>query len=321
MEVIGYRTIKTAISAAISMAIAELLGLRYASAAGIISILSLQNTKRQSIQAALKRLISCAISLVLGTLIFEALGYTPWAFGVFLMFFIPISVNFELEDGIVVNSVLTTHLLLEGSLTTSLLINEFSLIVVGAGLALLFNLYMPNMENTIKKDQKIIEEKMAQLLMSMARALETGVGTFQGDEFLVELEARIKKGTKKAYKNLNNYIFVDASYYVKYMEMRQMQLDALKRMKRHFDRFFVSYEHGIMIAEFTKRVSEGLHEENSAKDQIDELDELRREFKSMELPKTREEFENRALLFQFLNDMEDLLNIKYNFVMGSNDED
>ena len=33
----------------------------------------------------------------------------------------------------------------------------------------------------------------------------------------------------------------------------------------------------------------------------------------MELPKNREEFENRALLFQFLNDLEDFLIIKKEF--------
>lgn len=38
----------------------------------------------------------------------------------------------------------------------------------------------------------------------------------------------------------------------------------------------------------------------------------------MALPKTREEFENRAQLLQFLNDMEDLLTMKRNFVLNYN---
>ena len=33
----------------------------------------------------------------------------------------------------------------------------------------------------------------------------------------------------------------------------------------------------------------------------------------MELPKNRTEFENRALLFQFLNDLEDFLSVKKEF--------
>ena len=37
----------------------------------------------------------------------------------------------------------------------------------------------------------------------------------------------------------------------------------------------------------------------------------------MPLPKTREEFENRAQLLQFINDLEDLLEMKRNFVLNN----
>ena len=40
---------------------------------------------------------------------------------------------------------------------------------------------------------------------------------------------------------------------------------------------------------------------------------LRRDYEMMELPQSRKEFENRALLFQFLNDLEDFLIIKKEF--------
>ena len=35
----------------------------------------------------------------------------------------------------------------------------------------------------------------------------------------------------------------------------------------------------------------------------------------MELPKSRDEFENRAQLLQFLNDIEEFLNLKRNFAI------
>ncbi|WP_414630000.1 aromatic acid exporter family protein [Enterococcus faecalis] len=43
---IGLRTVKTAISAALAMIIAEKLGLLYAPSAGIISVLSVTSTKK-----------------------------------------------------------------------------------------------------------------------------------------------------------------------------------------------------------------------------------------------------------------------------------
>ena len=52
---------------------------------------------------------------------------------------------------------------------------------------------------------------------------------------------------------------------------------------------------------------------NDCKLLLRDLDILRSEFKKMELPKTRDEFESRAQLLQFLNDMEEFLLIKRNF--------
>ncbi len=56
-----------------------------------------------------------------------------------------------------------------------------------------------------------------------------------------------------------------------------------------------------------------MHEENTGEDLLLDLDDLRESFKNMNLPSTREEFENRAMLFQFLNDMEEFLITKNEF--------
>lgn len=56
-----------------------------------------------------------------------------------------------------------------------------------------------------------------------------------------------------------------------------------------------------------------LHEDNDCKELIDKLNLLRKDYANMEMPKTRNEFENRALLFQFFNDLEDFLIIKKEF--------
>lgn len=60
-------------------------------------------------------------------------------------------------------------------------------------------------------------------------------------------------------------------------------------------------------------VAENIREMNDCKSLLSDLEILRSEFKKMELPKTREEFESRAQLLQFLNDMEEFLLIKRNF--------
>lgn len=40
---------------------------------------------------------------------------------------------------------------------------------------------------------------------------------------------------------------------------------------------------------------------------VEDLSQLRQNFTTMELPQDREEFENRVMLYQFLNDLEEFL--------------
>ena len=71
---------------------------------------------------------------------------------------------------------------------------------------------------------------------------------------------------------------------------------------------------------FLKRVAEDIRENNDCKELLYGLEKLKLQYKEMELPKTREEFENRAQLLNLLNDMEDFLNIKRNFVLNNKTE-
>lgn len=313
MKFIGYRTLKTGIGASIAMIIAKQLGLEYAVAAGVITILSIQNTKRQSFKIAVQRIASCILALFIAAILFKTLGYYALTFGAFLLIFIPLVVRLNLEQGIVVSSVLVTHLLIERSVSIFWILNEISLMVVGVGVALVLNLYMPSIEGQIKQDQIYIEEKMKEILIQMAKVLKENCNCIKEETLFSNLENRLHSARKNAYKNLNNYFLVDGSYYVQYMEMRSQQFESIKRMIEHFQRFFMTYEQTIIIANFTEQVAYSLHEDNTCEQLLNDLNGLRESFRKMPLPSTREEFENRAMLFQFLNDMEQFLQIKNEF--------
>jgi uncharacterized membrane protein YgaE (UPF0421/DUF939 family) len=314
MKIIGTRTLKTGIGAPIAIILATVFGLKYAAAAGIITMLSIQSTKRESIQIALKRAGACVLALITASIFFNIFGYSPAVFGLFLLAFIPMTAKFNLEEGIIVSSVIITHLLVEQSTSVQLIINELALMVIGVSIALVLNLYMPSRENLIKEDQKFIEESMKKILIKMASALKEHNSSFAEDELFRELEDRIKAAKKRAYKNLNNYLIRDMSYYVEYMEMRRQQFKTLKRMKDNFRRFSIADEHAVKVADFTEKISLDFCEKNTAEGLLNELEDLRDEFKNMNLPSTRLEFENRAMLYQFLNDLEQLLLIKFEFM-------
>jgi uncharacterized membrane protein YgaE (UPF0421/DUF939 family) len=313
MKFIGYRTLKTGIGASISIIIANELGLSYPAAAGIITILSIQSTRKKSVIIAIQRIFACILALILSSILFKLLGYNPIVFGVFILAFIPLAVRLNIEEGIVVSSVIVTHLLDKNSFSIDLIQNELKLIFIGVGIALLLNIYMPSIEKAIKQDQLYIEEKMKEILIKMAICLKEDYSLLEEDNLFKDLEEKLYYARKRAYKNLNNYVLLDGSYYVQYIEMRIKQFESIKRMKEHFQKFFVTYYQTIMISEFTEKVAYSIYEDNTAEDLLRDLDILRDVFKKMPLPSTREEFENRAMLFQFLNDMEQFLKDKNEF--------
>ena len=151
---IGLRTIKTAIASVIAMMVAEFLQLNYATAAGVIAILSLGNTKKDSLYTGLGRIFSLGLATVVAFVCFHIIGYNPFAFGIYLLLFIPLAVKLKVTEGIVVNSVLVTHYLVEQSFSIQLLTNEFLLLTIGVGAALLLNSYMPNREKMVKEEPR-----------------------------------------------------------------------------------------------------------------------------------------------------------------------
>lgn len=310
---IGYRTLKTAVGSALAIIIAKWIGLQYATAAGIITILSVGKTRKKSMKTMLKRIISTLLALLIAIVLFNIFGFKEISFGIFLLIFIPLAVKFNVDEGIVVSSVLVTHILTEKSTSLFWISNEIGLMLVGAIVALIVNLYMPNTEDKIKEYQTDIEEHMKAILLRMSSIMKNGKQCFVNNVLLEELEDVLEKGSKLTYINLNNYIVQEDKYYVRYMNMRKNQIESIKYMLNHFKEDFSKYDQATIMANFIEKVANSIYEDNTAENLLDALDDLREDFRKMELPKTREEFEIRASLFQFLNDMEQFLRIKNDF--------
>lgn len=311
---IGMRTIKTAVGATIAIILANFFGLKYALSAGVITILSVQNTKRKSVEIAWSRFNSTCLALMISGILFSLIGFNAFAFGLYLLIFIPLAVSYKLSDGIVMSSVLVTHLLGEGYISLSLIANEFFLVIIGAGIAILFNLYMPRMQPRIKEDQAKIEEQFRIVLLCLAGTTSSQSVAID-EEFLFQtLEEMLLKARDRAMLHKENYLLDEMTYYVQYMDMRFMQYQVLLSMRQTLGKVVMTVEQSSLIADLTEHIAFNLHEYNPAEDLIQMTQDVLTQCRNQELPKTREEFENRALLFQYLNDLQYLLEIKCHFV-------
>ncbi|CAI3254634.1 aromatic acid exporter family protein [Enterococcus cecorum] len=306
---IGLRTIKTVIASVLAILIATQLHLLYATAAGIIAILSVGNTKKTSLKSGLGRVLSLGLAIILSFICFTTLGFHTWAFGVFLLVFIPLSVRFNLADAIVVNSVLITHFLVEKSFSWQMILNETLLMTIGVGLALLLNLYMPDNEKQLKEDIKAIEEDFRTIIFAMAAHLNLEK-IAPLDDACLDLRSKLRAALNQAHIHQKNQWISEEDYYSEYFSMRLAQLRILRDMVNllieiDIDGLFVDELRKVLIS-----TAENFAEENDGKLILWQIEAVYQNYRQKPLPQTREEFENRALLFQFLQSFRSFIEIK-----------
>ena len=306
---IGLRTIKTVIASVLAILIATQLHLLYATAAGIIAILSVGNTKKTSLKSGLGRVLSLGLAIILSFICFTTLGFHPGAFGIFLLVFIPLSVRLNLADAIVVNSVLITHFLVEKSFSWQMILNETLLMTIGVGLALLLNLYMPDNEKQLKEDIKAIEEDFRTIIFAMAAHLNLEK-IAPLDDACLDLRSKLRAALNQAHIHQKNQWISEEDYYSEYFSMRLAQLRILRDMVNllieiDIDGLFVDELRKVLIS-----TAENFAEENDGKLILWQIEAVYQNYRQKPLPQTREEFENRALLFQFLQSFRSFIEIK-----------
>jgi uncharacterized membrane protein YgaE (UPF0421/DUF939 family) len=306
---IGYRTVKTAIGASISIFIAQLLQLENFASAGILTILCVQVTKKKSLRSSWDRFLACVLAIAFSFIFFETIGYNALSIGVLLLLFIPTLVMLKAKEGIVTSAVILFHFFSAGTITIDLILNELIVISIGIGVALLVNLYMPSVEQELKRYQVNIEEKFAIIFHEMIQYLRLQDYSWDGKE-ITETEELLLRAKSLAYRDVENHFLRNENIYYNYFRMREKQFESISRMLPVLTLITHSVEQGKMIADFIEEVSDAIHPGNTAVKFLKKLEEMKNEFIQMELPETRGEFEARAALLVLLKELEQYLLIK-----------
>lgn len=309
---IGYRTIKTAVGTTLAIMLSQWLHLHNFVSAGIITILCIKNTKVKSFEAAWTRFFACVLAMVFSACFFEGIAFHPVVIGLMLLVFIPTTVKLKVTEGIVTSSVIILHIYSAGHVTLSLLLNELCLIVVGIGIALLMNLYMPSADETLYRYQEEIEKNFRRIFEEVISYLRSHKNDWDGKE-ITETARLLKEAKSLALKDAENHPTREENLFYHYFVIREKQFEILERLLPILT--FVSYQtkQSHMVADFLEELKDNIHPGNTAHFYLKKLYDMKVEFERMELPKTREEFETRAALFQFVREMEQYLIIKSSF--------
>ncbi|MDQ0198231.1 aromatic acid exporter family protein [Neobacillus ginsengisoli] len=309
---IGLRTVKTALGAGVSIWVAELLHLQFSSFAAIICILCIEKTKKQSIRSSLERFSACTLSLVLSGLVFRTLGFNPLVFSLFILLFIPLLVRLRLQKGFVNSVVIVLHIFTLEKFTLPIALNELQIVMIGVGVAILLNSYMPNVEKNLKETKSTIEEKFKKILFEYGAYLEKGDQGWDGKE-LLELEENLNEGKILAIQYEENQLGADKKGYYHYFDMREKQFVILNRMLPIVSSLHEDVVQRHLFAQFMYEISADVKSENSAFSHLQRLESQHQKMKELELPKSRTEFETRASVFHLMNEMEYYLKTKINY--------
>lgn len=307
------KLIKYVVGSVAAVLLAAALRLKFAYAAGIITLLTIQDTKKETVKIAAKRIVIFIIMTILSAAIFPLAGYHVWAFGVVLIPYLICCIALDMKEAIAPIAVLCTHYISAGSCNAGMILNEFLILVIGAGVGILLNMFMPDSRAKLVEYQRTVDDKMIHILKRMALYMERDNKSDYTGECFEELDKMLINLKKEALYYMNNHFLGENDYYYEYMQMRARQCGILKRVYSDIVRLTTTPQQVMALADFVEKIANEFAEENDVQGLLEELEALKESYTVSELPKSREEFENRAMLYHIMEDLKVFLQIKREF--------
>lgn len=310
------KSIKIAVAALLSIFIAGEIGLDYSATAGIITVLSIGRTKRETFRSAANRGMAYVCALVLASVCFQLFGYTLPAFGLYLFLFAFLCMMTGWQEAITTDSVLISHFLNEGNMDWQLVGNETMLFIIGVGLGILVNLHLHSKEADFEKLTEEVDGQMKGILRRMSVWIREPDKSGYNADCFGKLEESVRQAKLCAAANYNNSLFRKRTDELDYIRMREQQVVVLKGIYQNIKSLDYLPEQAMKVGAFFAEVEQAYHKENTVEELLRRLQAFLEEMKQERLPENREEFEARAILFYILMQMEELLQIKRRFIAG-----
>ena len=298
--------------------VASLLNLQFQASAGTIALLTLMTTKWETLKLSAYRLLTFAICVLLAGVTFMHIGSSWIAYGIYIFIMVVFSEWMGWKATISVNSVIGAHFMQTHDFSPEFILNELMLVVIGITIAIILNLFYLNQSNKKEmiKDMRYTEEKLQAILKEMSSYLhkERMHGTISVWDEIDALERKLQEFIGDAHQYQDNTFVSHPQYYIDYFEMRHQQLGILHSLHHEMKRIRMVPDQANIVADYMLYLADFVVEVNAPDAQIEELHKLFEGFRRDELPKDREEFESRAILYHILMDIEDFLMFKKRFV-------
>ncbi|MCG2036104.1 aromatic acid exporter family protein [Staphylococcus epidermidis] len=308
---IGFRTVKTAVGMTLGVIICKLLGLDNYASSAILVVLCIKHTKMHSVQAILSRLVSCLLILFLGSAIFSLLGQHAFVLGLIVLWFIPLTVVLNVQEGVITSCVILLHVFNAKAINGHLILNEIMLLIVGLGIAFLMNLMMPSLDKKLNHFKQDIENQITEIfnIFSQACSMHNDHLNIKFDSLLLN----IKKAKSLAFRDVKNHFVRNENSFYHYFDMREEQVELLKRMTSLLERINTDDPIIEKISQLMYEIGSNVNSNDYTALRLHSLYEIRLSLDDLPLPTTHKTLNSRAHIIQILNELEEYLNIKSQF--------
>ena len=309
------KSIKFALASVIAIGLADLLGLKYATTAGIITILSIQNTKKETLKVAARRAAAFVCSLFVAGICFGIFGFTIAGFAAFLLGFSAICLYLGWPEALSMCAVLAAHFLTEQNMGSAALLNETLLFVIGAGMGILANLHLHSKTAEFDQLAKQADHCMREALTAVTAQLTRQSTKRNTVEKLEVLQDSLSRLQECAHRNWNNTLWAPSGYETDYADMRSGQAVVLQHICESAAMLELIPGQAKMVAGLLEEIEQEYRRSNPVEGLLEKLRNMYEQMRQEPLPVSREEFEARAVLFYVLKQIEAFLNYKRSFAL------
>lgn len=305
-----FQGFKIALGATAAIILAELLHLQYAATAGIIAVLSIMGTKRETLRIALGRLMAYGAALLIAWGCFSLLGYRLIAFAVYLCLFAALCGAAGWTYAIAMVSVLITHFMAAGNMALPMIVNETLLFAIGTLCGIAANLHLYPDEAAMRRHLTTVDELMRAALHALGRA---PTGLADAKALLPALQRELTATESLAVRNADNTLWGKPLYALRYVQMRSNQRKVLSQMCAAMADVRTTPAQQETVGALFCRVAEEYRMNNDVSELLSALDAVISGMRTQPLPEDRAEFESRAVLYYVLLRLQDFLQLKAAF--------
>lgn len=313
MKKIILNSLKVSIAVAVAIGIANILQLEYAISAGIVAVLSIRPTKRETITVAVGRLLAFLIALVIARITYGIFGFNQLGFWVYIVPYVFICYLKKWNAAITMNSVLVSHFITYGKMDLSHILNEVLIFTIGICVGILMNLHLHKKEEYIENLKTETDELIVKILKKIGERVQNKEDLEYNDKCFTELEHIIREAKNAAEENYNNQFRKQDKYDIEYISMRHKQYNVLYDMYKTVNTLETAPSTAKAIAGFFDKMASVFHRDNDGQALMDDFREMDRYMKKQPLPTKRQEFEDRARLFVLMRYIEEFIEIKMQF--------